>query len=172
MDNAKLVATMRTLALEAGDKIMRIYDGPDFEVKTKSDESPVTEADEAADALRYVIKACVGEENFIDMYPNKSNNFCCGGGGGFLQSGYKDERLAYGKIKDDQIQATGATYAITGCHNCHAQVHELSEHYGGNYHVLHAWTIICLALGVLAPSERTYLGPELQEVNLPEMKDE
>lgn len=51
MDNAKLVATMRTLALEAGDKIMRIYDGPDFEVKTKSDESPVTEADEAADAL-------------------------------------------------------------------------------------------------------------------------
>ncbi len=51
MDNAKLVATMRTLALEAGDEIMRIYDGPDFEVKTKSDESPVTEADEAADAL-------------------------------------------------------------------------------------------------------------------------
>ncbi|SHH14345.1 3'(2'),5'-bisphosphate nucleotidase [Cognatiyoonia sediminum] len=51
MDNAKLVATMRTLALEAGDEIMRIYNGPDFEVKTKSDESPVTEADEAADAL-------------------------------------------------------------------------------------------------------------------------
>nr|WP_110559092.1 3'(2'),5'-bisphosphate nucleotidase CysQ [Cognatiyoonia sediminum] len=42
---------MRTLALEAGDEIMRIYNGPDFEVKTKSDESPVTEADEAADAL-------------------------------------------------------------------------------------------------------------------------
>jgi len=51
LDNAKLVATMRTLALEAGDEIMRIYNGPDFEVKTKSDESPVTEADEAADAL-------------------------------------------------------------------------------------------------------------------------
>ena len=30
---------------------MRIYDSPDFEVRTKSDASPVTEADEAADAL-------------------------------------------------------------------------------------------------------------------------
>ena len=51
MDTVKLVATMRRLALEAGDEIMRIYDGPEFEVKTKSDESPVTAADEAADAL-------------------------------------------------------------------------------------------------------------------------
>lgn len=110
----------------------------------------------------------VGEENFIDMYPNKSNNFCCGGGGGFLQSGYKDERLAYGKIKDSQIQKTGATYCIAGCHNCHAQIHELSEHYGAHYHVVHIWTLICLSLGILAPNERTYLGPELQDVNVPE----
>ena len=51
MDLEKLVTVMRTLALEAGDKIMEIYNSPEFEVKTKSDESPVTEADEAADAL-------------------------------------------------------------------------------------------------------------------------
>ena len=42
---------MRKLALQAGDAIMAIYNGPDFEVKTKSDDSPVTAADEAADAL-------------------------------------------------------------------------------------------------------------------------
>ena len=30
---------------------MEVYNGPDFEVKSKSDTSPVTEADEAADAL-------------------------------------------------------------------------------------------------------------------------
>lgn len=46
-----LTVVMRRLALEAGDKIMQVYDGPDFEVKSKSDSSPVTEADEAADAL-------------------------------------------------------------------------------------------------------------------------
>lgn len=51
MDYGKLTTVMRRLALEAGDKIMEIYNADDFEVKTKSDESPVTEADEAADAL-------------------------------------------------------------------------------------------------------------------------
>ena len=41
----------RRLALEAGDKIMEIYGQDDFQVKTKSDDSPVTVADEAADAI-------------------------------------------------------------------------------------------------------------------------
>ena len=47
----RLTSEMRRLAIEAGARIMAIYDGPDFEVKSKSDASPVTEADEAADAL-------------------------------------------------------------------------------------------------------------------------
>jgi 3'(2'), 5'-bisphosphate nucleotidase len=51
LDYEKLVNVMRRLALEAGDKIMEIYDADDFDVKVKSDDSPVTEADEAADAL-------------------------------------------------------------------------------------------------------------------------
>jgi 3'(2'), 5'-bisphosphate nucleotidase len=42
---------MRNLALEAGAKIMEIYDSDDFEVMLKSDDSPVTIADEAADAI-------------------------------------------------------------------------------------------------------------------------
>jgi len=41
----------RRLSLEAGDKIMEIYGRDDFEVKVKSDDSPVTAADEAADAI-------------------------------------------------------------------------------------------------------------------------
>lgn len=51
MDLDRLVAVMRRLALEAGDRIMQIYASPDFEVRAKSDASPVTAADEAADAL-------------------------------------------------------------------------------------------------------------------------
>ena len=47
----ELVAVMRRLALQAGDRIMQVYNGPEFEVRAKSDASPVTEADEAADAL-------------------------------------------------------------------------------------------------------------------------
>lgn len=123
--------------------------------------------DVQADKMRYVVKACVGEENFIDMVPNKSNNFCCGGGGGYLQSGYTEARFKYGKIKFDQIIATGADYCLTPCHNCHAQIHELAEHYEGVYHVTHLWSIIALSLGILAENEREYLGDNLKEVWLP-----
>jgi Fe-S oxidoreductase len=120
-----------------------------------------------AEELRFVLKACVGEENFVDMFPNRSNNYCCGGGGGFLQSGYKDARLAYGKAKVGQILATKADYVVTPCHNCHAQIEELSEHYQGGWRTVHLWTILCLSLGVLGENERAYLGPELAEVALP-----
>lgn len=51
MDYEKLTQEMRLLALQAGDKIMEIYAADDFEVRAKSDESPVTVADEAADAI-------------------------------------------------------------------------------------------------------------------------
>ncbi|PVA07711.1 3'(2'),5'-bisphosphate nucleotidase CysQ [Thalassorhabdomicrobium marinisediminis] len=50
MDFDKLTKVMRQLALEAGDIIMDIYNSDEFEVKSKTDDSPVTAADEAADA--------------------------------------------------------------------------------------------------------------------------
>jgi 3'(2'), 5'-bisphosphate nucleotidase len=46
-----LIPVIRRLALQAGDRIMEIYGADDFDVKVKSDASPVTAADEAADAL-------------------------------------------------------------------------------------------------------------------------
>ena len=51
IDLYHLTQVMRTLALQAGEKIMEIYQSPDFDVRSKSDDSPVTAADEAADAL-------------------------------------------------------------------------------------------------------------------------
>jgi Fe-S oxidoreductase len=120
--------------------------------------------DPIAEDLRFVVKSVVGEENFIDMEPNRSNNYCCGGGGGFLQSGFKDARLEYGRLKDQQIKVTQADYCIAGCHNCHAQIHELSEHHGGGYGVVHLWTLICLSLGILGPNERAYLRDDLKDV--------
>ena len=124
--------------------------------------------DPLAEDLRYVVKKCVGAENFVDMFPNRSENYCCGGGGGYLQSGYNDARHQYGKLKFNQIMATGAEYVVTPCHNCHAQIHDLNEHFEGGYHVIHLWTLIGLSLGILGENEREYLGPDLKEVNLPE----
>lgn len=51
IDYTNLVTVMRQVSLVAGARIMEIYESDDFEVKSKSDASPVTEADEAADAI-------------------------------------------------------------------------------------------------------------------------
>ncbi len=128
--------------------------------------------DPYAEDLRFVVKEVVGAENFIDMTPNRSNNYCCGGGGGALQAGYQEQRRACGKIKFDQIMATGAPYCIAPCHNCHSQIHDLSEHFEGHYHTVHIWTLICLSMGVLGPNERAYLGEDLAELLVPETKEE
>ena len=78
--------------------------------------------DTMADDLRYVARRLVGEDNFVDMAPSRSANYCCGGGGGFLQAGMKEARYAYGKRKFDQITTTQADYVLTPCHNCHTQI--------------------------------------------------
>lgn len=83
-----------------------------------------------------------------------------------MQSGLPEARRYYGKRKFDQIRETGAAYAITPCHNCHAQIHDLSEHFEGGYHTVHLWTLICLSMGVLGENEREYLGPDLKDLGL------
>ncbi|MFK7874540.1 MAG: 3'(2'),5'-bisphosphate nucleotidase CysQ [Paracoccaceae bacterium] len=51
MDYERLSDVMRSLALEAGAAIMDVYAKDDFGVETKSDDSPVTAADRAADKI-------------------------------------------------------------------------------------------------------------------------
>jgi Fe-S oxidoreductase len=123
--------------------------------------------DPVADDLRYVARELVGADNVIDMQPCRSANYCCGGGGGFLQAGMNDQRRAYGKRKFDQIAATQAEYVLTPCHNCHSQITDIGEVYSGDYRVIHFWTLICLSLGILGENERKYLGPDLAGIGLP-----
>lgn len=47
----RIEAEMRRLALAAGQAIMAVYRSPDFEARAKADNSPVTDADLAADAI-------------------------------------------------------------------------------------------------------------------------
>jgi Fe-S oxidoreductase len=78
--------------------------------------------------LRFVIHQCV--ENIVEMNPHGENSFCCGGGGGQLaMSEYNDRRIKAGKIKADQIKATGAKVVITPCHNCVDQIMQLNATY-------------------------------------------
>jgi 3'(2'), 5'-bisphosphate nucleotidase len=47
----QIVPILRRLAIEAGAEIMKFYEGESLEVEAKADESPVTAADKAADAV-------------------------------------------------------------------------------------------------------------------------
>ena len=51
IDKNALVSAMRRLSVEAGRTIMDVYERSDLDVRSKDDSSPVTEADEAADAV-------------------------------------------------------------------------------------------------------------------------
>jgi len=46
---------------------------------------------------RWITQQCV--ENFVDMYPNRANNFCCGAGGGAWAMPYAEERIYYGRSR-------------------------------------------------------------------------
>ncbi|MDQ7778413.1 MAG: (Fe-S)-binding protein, partial [Planctomycetota bacterium] len=67
-------------------------------------------------------------KDFVEMTPNRLNNYCCGGGGGMLaMAEYSDRRVASGKAKAEQIRKTGAKIVACPCHNCADQLTELSK---------------------------------------------
>ena len=70
-------------------------------------------------------------KDFRDMSPNREHNHCCGGGGGYIPMGpeFKSRRLVSGRIKAEQIKATGAKIVITPCHNCYDQINDLNKEY-------------------------------------------
>ncbi|MDP7059467.1 MAG: (Fe-S)-binding protein [Candidatus Marinimicrobia bacterium] len=68
--------------------------------------------------------------DFIDMIPNRENNWCCGGGGGMLSMPeYDDNRLASGVKKAEQVRETGASVLVTACANCQMQLGQVMEHF-------------------------------------------
>jgi Fe-S oxidoreductase len=78
---------------------------------------------------RYILQHCVTD--FREMTPSGIHNFCCGGGGGALSmTEYASRRIKSGKVKADQIAATGAKIVATSCHNCLDQLKEICRHYG------------------------------------------
>ncbi|HPW18367.1 MAG TPA: (Fe-S)-binding protein [Candidatus Aminicenantes bacterium] len=78
---------------------------------------------------RYLLENAV--EDFREMTPNRRNNYCCGGGGGQLaMTRFAKRRLAAGRLKAEQIRATGAMVVVAPCHNCIDQLTELGKEYG------------------------------------------
>ncbi|MFC1799219.1 heterodisulfide reductase-related iron-sulfur binding cluster [Thermodesulfobacteriota bacterium] len=99
------------------------------------------------DEPRWILDQCI--ENWIELYPNKAHQFCCGGGGGALTTGYNEERIFYGRKKIEQIKATGAEMIVVPCHSCHSQINSLkTEHDLPDLQVKYLWELVADCLVV------------------------
>jgi CheY-like chemotaxis protein len=77
---------------------------------------------------RYCLKrACM---DFREMTPNRSESFCCTGGGGAMSMAeYAKRRLSVSSIKAQQIKDTGAAIVSTACHNCVDGLSDVIKHH-------------------------------------------
>lgn len=92
--------------------------------------------------------------DFREMYPNRSENFCCTGGGGAMSmSEYTPRRLASAMIKAEQLKATGAKYVATSCHNCVDGLTDVIRHYKLDMKVIQLVNLVANALVVEKPAE-------------------
>jgi heterodisulfide reductase subunit B len=107
-----------------------------------------------AEKSRWIAQQCIDPSLYREMCDDPLNNLCCGAGGGAWAMPYDAERLAYGKMKADQIKDTGAEIVIAPCHNCRDQIMKgLAGEFKkgtmdmGNYkETLYLWELVSLCL--------------------------
>lgn len=114
----------------------RIRDGQ-LEFDKSKNQQPVTYHDPCnfgrscgiTEEPRVILEASCAD--FREMHPNRSENWCCGGGGGLsAMDDIIDFRMEIsGKKKLEQIRETGAAYVSTACSNCKRQLTQLLEHH-------------------------------------------
>ncbi len=123
-----VITAVELIAKYIRDGRIKLDPSKNKEVVTLHDPCNLVRSGGVIEEQRYILKnAC---SNFVEMYPNRENNYCCGGGGGQLSMGeFRDRRIEAGKIKADQIKKTGATIVATPCHNCIDQLIELNKEY-------------------------------------------
>jgi Fe-S oxidoreductase len=79
------------------------------------------------EAPRNVIRALT--DDFVEMIPNRSENWCCGGGGGLVIAQEPEFRMMTSRVKADQIRAARADIIATACEMCLAQLKDLNDEF-------------------------------------------
>jgi len=94
---------------------------------------------------RWITQQCVTD--YVEMTPNRANNFCCGAGGGAWAMPYEEERIYYGRKKAEQIKETGAEVVVAPCHNCRDQIMKsLTKEFDLGIETLYLWELVSNAL--------------------------
>lgn len=94
---------------------------------------------------RWLTRQCAPA--FVDMYPNREGNYCCGAGGGAWAMPFKEERVFYGRFKARQIENTRAKLVIAPCHNCRDQIMKsLRKEYNLDVEVKYLWELVADSL--------------------------
>ena len=81
------------------------------------------------DQPRHILRSFV--EDFVEMQPHGTENYCCGGGGGLapLDEAHDFRMQVVGRTKAEQIRATGADIVASPCANCKKQLREIVDYY-------------------------------------------
>jgi len=110
--------------------------------------------------------------DFREMHPNRTENYCCTGGGGAMSmSEYTPRRLKSGVIKANQLKATGAKIVVTSCHNCVDGLTDVIRHYKLGMEVTQLVNLVANALVIeekrAVPIEEKAAVPIEEKVAVP-----
>jgi Fe-S oxidoreductase len=131
---------------------------------TYHDPCNIARAGRITEEPREILRAIC--RDFVEMTPNRTENYCCGGGGGLvsLDEVRKFRTGPMGRRKAEQIRATGAKLLVAPCANCKKQLREICEDYQLDVEVvgLHDLVLKVIDFGS-APAEGCGLPPATGE---------
>ncbi len=112
---------------------------------TFHDSCNVARSGDLVDEPRWILeRTCL---DFREMYPNRTENFCCTGGSGLLSMAeYKPLRMEVAELKAEQLKATGAKLVCTICHNCVDGLTDVIKHYELDMNVVQIIELVANAL--------------------------
>jgi len=115
------------------------------------------------DEPRWIIEQCV--DDFVEMYPNRTNSFCCGAGGTMWSTLFEKQSSYYGRLKFESIKNSGANIVVVACSKCHYQLmSRLPKYYTDyEYEVKYIWQLVAESLIIEPRNDGEIARGELKE---------
>jgi len=121
-------SVVRTLKRFLEDRRIRVDRSKNVLPVTFHDSCNIARSGGLTEEPRWVLREVCSD--FREMHPNRTENYCCTGGGGQLSMAeYRPLRMEAAAVKARQLQDTGAKLVCTMCHNCVDGLNDVIKHY-------------------------------------------